>query len=359
MKKIIICCFALFTATTIKAQTVNVHFKNGQIIEYPADNVNYVDFSEKSTEPTVTAGQVVDLGLSVYWASCNVGADSPEDYGYYYAWGETKPKSSYTKDNYSYYDNNTQKYINIGENICGTNYDAATVNLGSDWRLPSKDEMLELINNCTWEWIQMKGVNGFKISANNGNSIFLPAAGKFLSGPYHQGWTSYLTGEAKFEGKGFEHAYTLYVQGTSSPKIDSFSNPIEWGYTIRPVTSNPNAGGNSIDHSKDYLVTDKISASFAGGAYTSINGRIGSGSQLSWRFSNNSSESVTLTGLQLIDGASGNEGNNLLNEQVEVPANSNKAYTITVGIYGVINPRVRFTYLYNKKKYTVEASMPD
>ena len=124
-----------------------------------------------------------------------------------------------------------------------------------------------------------------------------------------------------------------------------------------------NGSGTSSDDPStkpsDESVTSMISASFGGGAYSSINGVIQSGSQLMWRFSNNSTENVTLTGLQLINGATGAEGNNMLTENVEVVAGETKGYTITVGALGIQQPKVRFTYQYNTKTYTVEAVMPD
>ena len=128
------------------------------------------------------------------------------------------------------------------------------------------------------------------------------------------------------------------------------------GHPIRPVTSNPNAQGGPVDHSQDYLVTDKISAAFTGGAYSMINGKIQSGSKLNVKFSNGSSESVTLVGIQLVDGSTSAEGNNLLESEVEVPAGESAAYTVTVGYAGVTKPIIRFTYRYNKKKYTVEGT---
>lgn len=109
----------------------------------------------------------------------------------------------------------------------------------------------------------------------------------------------------------------------------------------------------------DEFDTSKITASFGGGAYSSINGVIQSGSQLMWRFSNNSTECVTLTGIQLINGLTGAEGNNMLTENVEVVAGETKGYTITVGVLGIQQPKVRFTYQHNNKTYTVEAAMPD
>lgn len=113
----------------------------------------------------------VDLGLSVLWATSNVGASSPSDYGDYYAWGETKTKSSYTKGN-SKTDNVVMPDIS-GE----PKYDAATANWGEGWRMPTDEELEELIDKCDWLWTTQGGHNGYKVTGPNGNSIFLPAAG--------------------------------------------------------------------------------------------------------------------------------------------------------------------------------------
>ncbi len=132
----------------------------------------------------------VDLGLSVKWATCNVGADTSEDYGDYFAWGETSPKTTYTLSTYKYcnglYDTMT-KYCTKSSNGTVDNKttleltdDAARVNWGGKWRMPTKAEQDELrsSSNCTWTWTTQNGVKGYKVtSKKNGNSIFLPAAG--------------------------------------------------------------------------------------------------------------------------------------------------------------------------------------
>ena len=126
----------------------------------------------QTTTGTIAGHDYVDLGLSVKWATCNVGASSPSAYGNYYAWGETTTKSTYTE-----YNNKTDNK-NIG-NIAGNPaYDAARANWGGSWRMPTEAEMEELINKCTWTWTSQGGHNGYKVtSKTNGNSIFLPAAG--------------------------------------------------------------------------------------------------------------------------------------------------------------------------------------
>ena len=352
MKKIFFTIALAAIQMAASAQTVNVHFKNGQKVQFNSANVDYVDFSEKAPDPTVSAGPVVDLGLSVYWCSCNVGAEAPEEYGDYYAWGETKTKSSYYTKNYSYYDSEKEAYINIGENISGTEYDAATVNLGSDWRIPTKSEIQELIEKCSWEWTLISNIRGYKVTGPNGNSIFLPAAG----------WKSYT----HVYEKNSRVYSTCAMKGYSDSKCFIFHGAAEFheltiddkykGVSIRPVTTNPNATGGPVDHSNDYLVTDKVTASFLGGAYSMINGKIQGGSKLNVKFNNGSSEQVTLVGLQLNDASNNTEGNNLLDSEVDVAAGEAKSYTVTVGYAGITTPVIRFTYRYNKKKYTAEAT---
>ncbi len=121
--------------------------------------------------------EAIDLGLpsGTKWASWNVGASAPEEYGGYYAWGETEEKDYYDKNTYKYYDNG---YIDIGEDIAGTQYDVAHEKWGGSWKMPSIDQMEELIDNCTWKWTTRNGVNGQLVTGKNGNSIFLPATGR-------------------------------------------------------------------------------------------------------------------------------------------------------------------------------------
>ncbi len=125
----------------------------------------------KQSSGTINGHKYVDLGLSVKWATCNIGASKPEEYGDYYAWGETNTKSSYKEDNCTTYG----KQMN---DISGNpQYDVARKKWGVTWRMPTKAEMLELINSCTCQWTTQNGVKGYKVTGPNGNHIFLPAAG--------------------------------------------------------------------------------------------------------------------------------------------------------------------------------------
>lgn len=115
----------------------------------------------------------VDLGLSVKWATCNVGASSSIGCGDYYSWGEIETKSAYeyTERAYTYYQQN------IGNDIKGTSYDVAHLKWGDSWRMPTKSEWEELNNQCSWTWTSISGYKGYKVKGPSGKSIFLPAAG--------------------------------------------------------------------------------------------------------------------------------------------------------------------------------------
>lgn len=129
----------------------------------------------------------IDLGLpsGTKWACCNVGADAPENYGGYFAWGETEEKDSYTPNTYQYYEPgyyNTGRYVSIGSNICGTEYDVAYVEWGDNWKMPTINQLSELRGNCTFEWTKVNGIKGCRFTGPNGGTIFLPAAGYRDSG---------------------------------------------------------------------------------------------------------------------------------------------------------------------------------
>lgn len=137
---------------------------------------------------TENGHEYVDLGLSVKWATCNVGATKPEEYGYYFAWAETKSKSNCDWSTYQYcYGSSSNMIKYCTDKSYGTvdnkttlelNDDAARANWGGSWRMPTNTEFEELLSNSTWTWTAMNGNRGYIVtSKTNGNSIFLPAAG--------------------------------------------------------------------------------------------------------------------------------------------------------------------------------------
>ena len=118
----------------------------------------------------------VNLVLLSLHCVVSVGATKPDEYGDYYAWGEIEKKSLYTWDN-----SRTIDDYNVPANISGDpSYDVACAEWGGNWRLPTWDEYLELIDNCSWKWTTQGGKKGYKVTGKNGNSIFLPAAGQWI-----------------------------------------------------------------------------------------------------------------------------------------------------------------------------------
>ena len=168
------------------------------------------------------------MGLSVKWATCNMGASSPSDYGNYYAWGETRTKSEYSVDNSSTYGKS------MGDISGDIRYDAARANWGGTWRLPTEAEMQELVDKCTWTWTSQGGHNGYRVTGPNGSSIFLPAAGSrdesSLNDAGDKGryWSSTPYG---WSFAGF--AYHLYFD--SSDHRLYFSSSF-FGHSVRPVS---------------------------------------------------------------------------------------------------------------------------
>ena len=213
MKKLFTFCLAMATTLCVNAETINNH-------EY------------------------VDLGLpsGLRWATTNVGATNPEDYGNYYAWGETATKDSYTWETYTLADGGygtLTKYCN--EASYGTvdnkttleaTDDAATQIWRGAWRMPTDDEWQELLGNCDWTWTTQNSVNGYEVKATNGSSIFLPAAG-FRDGDN-------LYAEGTYGGYWSSSLYTGYPENAQSANLYSTDRSTDnfgriYGRPVRPV----------------------------------------------------------------------------------------------------------------------------
>ena len=190
-------------------------------------------------EPIPTTGMAnghewVDLGLSVKWATCNIGAKDPTEKGQFFAWGETEPKGFYSEDTYklkSFWGG----YKKIGNNIGGTKYDAAKAQWGGLWRMPTKEEMQELIDCCSWKWSSLI-VKGCIVSGN-GNHIFLPytqamSGSGFLGNTSGSYWTDTLDYDT-FTGC-MSYVWGLIFFGSDFQKIDNLIGRTE-GLLIRPV----------------------------------------------------------------------------------------------------------------------------
>lgn len=158
----------------------------------------------------------------------DVGAATPEEYGNYFAWGETVTKDSYTEENYVYAEKGA--YKDLPKDIAGTEYDAATAIWKGEWRMPNINEVEELAKNCTWTWTAQKEVNGYRIVGPSGKEIFLPAAGQWRNAPINVGsagyyWTSSLSDEYS------SAAYNLNFTGFSG----RWSANRAYGFCIRAV----------------------------------------------------------------------------------------------------------------------------
>ena len=186
---------------------------------------------EEKDDTTIAGHAYVDLGLSVKWATCNVGASSPEDCGDYFAWGETSTKTSYDVDNTKTYNKRSYNYDIGGD----SSLDAARANWGGTWRLPTEAEIQELIDKCDWEWTTQGGNNGYKVTGPSGQSIFLPVTGyREKSLFYNAGWSGYYWASTPKEEDDYgSFAFFLFFR-------DSIHN-VNWderfyGYSVRPVS---------------------------------------------------------------------------------------------------------------------------
>ena len=204
-----------------------------EVFEIPDDYVAPTHFIDEYGETYVTSAAIstateliddyeyVDLGLSVKWARVNLGASSPEEFGDYYAWGETETKDEYTEDNsVTYGDENIEDYSGYKK------YDAATANWGNYWRTPTETEFQELIDNCEYEFVKYNDVYGCLFTADNGESIFLPEAGYYQTSSFYDGywyWTSTPSSSSSTYATAYKIAYSSSVKRST-------------GGIVRPVT---------------------------------------------------------------------------------------------------------------------------
>ena len=201
-------------------------------------------------EQEPTDFEYINLGLpsGTLWADCNIGANSPEGYGNYYAWGEISAKQTFSWTNYRHChgaDTSITKYCSIADYGSGgftdslttlvSEDDVAVTNLGTGWRMPTNEEFNELMEVCSYVWTSLNGVNGYLFTAQNGNSIFLPAAGYIgegdigVSGSFGRYWSSSLNVD-----------YPVYAEGVSfnSGNITVNGNYRYYGLSVRAVKNN-------------------------------------------------------------------------------------------------------------------------
>ena len=189
--------------------------------------------------------EYVDLGLpsGLLWATCNVGADSPDDYGDYFAWGETETKSDYNWDTYKWCNgdyHDLTKYCTDSHHGTVDNKtvlepadDAAHVNWGGGWRMPTKDDWQELYDNCTWTWMSDGDVGGYRVTGSNGHSLFLPAAGYRIGASLNGAGSGGYYWSSSLDSSDPNGAYNVYFDsGDVYPRGD-YNRCL--GFAVRPV----------------------------------------------------------------------------------------------------------------------------
>ncbi len=250
MKRFFILLFIVATFS-VAGHSQGYHYDvNGDGVVTAADVTALYDYMLGNV-PSGDEHEYVDLGLpsGTLWATMNIGATSPEDYGDYFAWGETAPKSVYDWSTYKWCEgsyNTLTKYCTSsysgyngftdGKTELDPEDDAATANWGSEWRMPSLDQMQELYNNCTREWTTRNGVNGRLFTSEiNGASLFLPAAGfrdggsLYSSGSYGHYWSRTLSTSDSMSAR-----YLHFGSGGVSV-YDNYGYDRHYGRSVRAV----------------------------------------------------------------------------------------------------------------------------
>jgi len=188
----------------------------------------------KNDEVKTEMHEYVDLGLSVKWTTCNVGVANPWDYGDYFAWGETSPKTNYVWATYAYgtSSSNLTKYSNTdNKTVLDMADDAARANWGGSWRMPTQSELNELVNSCTWTWTTQNGVSGYSVSRNGyTGSIFLPAA-SFFDGTFRYASGGFYCSATRGSG----NAGTVRCLNFGNGYRCEYSGSRCFGFTVRPV----------------------------------------------------------------------------------------------------------------------------
>ena len=220
-------------------------------------STNYWKKFSKIVESTLEANDdlgkvadVVDLGLSVKWASWNIGASKPEEYGSYFSWGETTPKTNYAWSTYKF-GNPPSKYNSTdNKKTLDASDDAAVVLWGGKWRMPTNDEEKELYQKCSWKYTELNGINGYQITGPSGNSIFLPAAGLYDGNDYvasanNRGW--YWSSSSSRDS----YALGLYF-GSSDVYYSDVGHDKCDGHVIRPVYDDGSNQGQITVTAKNY-----------------------------------------------------------------------------------------------------------
>jgi len=187
-------------------------------------------------EAYVSIADPIDLGLSVKWASWNIGATAPEESGSYFAWGETFPKTYYNWTHYKFGASPSKYNSTDKKDTLDPEDDAAVVNWGGNWRMPTHEEEKELVEKCSWSYVKRNGINGYKVTGPNGNSIYLPFSGLYDGVDGGSYISSKTSGGWYWSSNKYNNSYAYGIMLSSSSVSYSTSSHDKCdGHVIRPV----------------------------------------------------------------------------------------------------------------------------
>jgi len=239
---IVLAVASLTTNAQDISDIISVYRNDGQFTSFARSEVDSILFAESESGPiqlvyagdgvtaipvsavvsvcfendTIMHPHAVDLGLpsGTLWASCNIGASSPEDFGGHYPWAMTEELEYYSPDNYAYYDLETGWSDVMGQSIGGTEYDVARQKWGGNWKMPDINEMKEVLLECRRDFTTRNGVEGLLLTGNNGNSIFLPAAGYYFADKHVEVGErgAYWTETYWTKRQGYKFAYSMVMK---------------------------------------------------------------------------------------------------------------------------------------------------
>ena len=242
------------------ANSFDVEIKEGKTTEKSVTLKKFITSGDgqasQNGNAVIDGHEYVDLGLpsGLKWATCNVDATTPEEYGGYYAWGETEEKENYCWNTYKWCNDRLSRLTKYctddscciivdNKTILDLEDDVAHVKWGGSWRMPTIDEYKELIYNCSWKWTTRKRVKGYKVTSKiNGKSIFLPAAGAKLSA-HSDSTGTYVTGTYYEGSRALYWSSSLFTALNYNASLFFFSeskkgrqyNYRYYGFTVRPV----------------------------------------------------------------------------------------------------------------------------
>ena len=208
----------------------------GNVSTRPISREDGLTSTVKPQAKIINGHKFIDLGLpsGLLWGETNVGASSATDYGDYFAWGETKPKTTYRRSTYKWGSNPSKYNYLDNKTTLEAADDAATVNWGTPCRMPDSSEFEELYNKCYWSWKSNNGTSGYLVTGSNGNTIFLPASGgRSYDGLYYHGLYGYYWSRTLFSSDTDEARCLDFDSGNVNPTRSYGCRFL--GFSVRPV----------------------------------------------------------------------------------------------------------------------------